>query len=494
MKIGNPFISKSKYLAGLQCSKLLWYYYNAKDEIPEVDAGTQAVFDQGILVGQYAKKLFPDGIEIKTEHQDIYRTIEESQKALIFRKPLFEAGFGYKNAYARADILCPVSKDAWDIIEVKSSTEVKDINLDDVALQRFVYEGAGLKIKKCWIYYINNKYVRQGKLEPEKLFAKQDITQEVAEHQQKIEEKLKEMALVIGLKKCPDIRIGPHCSNPYDCALIEQCWAFLPEHNIFTLTMIQKKKCFKLLEENITAIKELPSNFHLSERQKIQVKVVEKGNTHIDREKINDFLKRLKYPLYFLDFETLGTAIPVYDLSKPYQQIPFQYSLHVLSSPYAEPEHFEFLASDEQDPRPDILKNLKHLLGEKGSIVAYNTKFEKGRLKESSEAYPEYKAWYKSIIIRFIDLLSPFQRFYYYHPNQCGSASIKEVLPVLTGKNYNDMEIADGGTASAEYLRVTFGDVDSLERQHILEQLKKYCGLDTMGMVWILDKLKEIAS
>jgi hypothetical protein len=200
MQYKRPLISKSKYLNGLQCHKLLWYQYNAKNEIPEVDAGTQVLFDQGHLVGQYAKELFPGGIEIKTEHYEIGRNIEESQKALALRKPLFEAGFGYKNAYARVDILCPVDKDAWDIIEVKSSTEVKEVNYDDVALQRFVYEGAGLKIIKCWIYYINTKYVRQGKIEPEKLFAKQDITREVDEHLEKVEEKLIEMVSAIKLK------------------------------------------------------------------------------------------------------------------------------------------------------------------------------------------------------------------------------------------------------------------------------------------------------
>ena len=196
----HQLISKSSYVSGLQCHKLLWYKFNAKNEIPEYDAGTQAIFEQGHLVGQYAKELFPGGIEIKTEHYDIDKTIQESQKALTFRKPLFEAGFEYKNAYARADILSPVGKDAWDIIEVKSSTEVKDVNLDDVALQRFVYEGAGLKINKCWIYYINKEYVRHGIVEPEKLFAKQDITGDVAEHLQKVEKKLKEMASVIRLK------------------------------------------------------------------------------------------------------------------------------------------------------------------------------------------------------------------------------------------------------------------------------------------------------
>ncbi len=493
MQYNQAFISKSKYLHGLQCSKLLWYDYNAKDEIPAPDAGTQAIFEQGHLVGQYAKELFPGGIEIKTEHYNIDKTIQESQNALALRKPLFEAGFSYKNAYARADILSPVGKDAWDIIEVKSSTEVKDVNLDDVALQRFVYEGAGLKINKCWIYYINKEYVRHGIVEPEKLFAKQDITGEVAEHLQKVEKKLKEMASVIKLKKCPEVKIGPHCSDPYDCALSEQCWAFLPAHNIFTLTHMGKKG-FELFDKKITAIKDIPRNYHLSDKQAIQVKTIESAKPYVDKQGIAEFLKQLRYPMYFLDFETFMTAIPMYDQVHPYQILPFQFSLHIVPSPGSEPKHYSFLADSNMDPRPELLKQLKALLGKEGSIIAYYAGFEKGKLADACKTYTEYADWCARIEKRIVDLYSPFGSFYYYHPGQYGSASLKKVLPALTGKGYNEMEIADGGTASAEYLRVTFNEVDALDRQNVRAQLEKYCGLDTMGMVWIVDKLKEIAS
>ena len=494
MNNNHPLISKSSYLSGLQCHKFLWYKFNAKNEIPEYDAGTQAIFDQGHLVGEYAKKMFPDGIEINTEYYEIEKTIEESQRALALRKPIFEAGFRYKDAFSRPDILNPVGNDAWDIIEVKSSTEVKDVNLNDLAVQWYIYEGSGLRIHSCSICHINNKYVRMGEIEPRKLFAIEDVTAKVKILLPDVENDLKQMQKTISLLKCPEIKIGPHCDVPYECPLKEKCWAFLPAHNIFTLASIQTKKCSTLLDQSITAIDKLPSDFHLSEKQKIQVKVVTTGKTHIDKEGICDFLKCLQYPLYYLDFETLGTAIPSYDLSKPYQQVPFQYSLHVVNSPNAKPEHHEFLADDTKDPRPEILKNLKQLLGDKGSIVAYFAGFEKARLKECIEAYPEYEGWYKAILVRFIDLYSPFGNFSYYHPDQLGSASLKAVLPALTGKGYESMEIKEGGSASREFMRVTFGDVDMFERQHVRDELLKYCGLDTMAMVWIVDKLKEIAS
>lgn len=487
----HPFISKSKYLAGLQCNKLLWYQYNAKDEIPAPDAGTQTIFDQGHLVGNYAQKLFPDGLEIKAEYNEIEKTLEDSLRALQFRKPLFEAGFKYKDAFARADILNPIGNDAWDIIEVKSSTEVKGINLQDVALQCYVYEGAGIKVRKCWIYFINNQYIRKGDIEPEKLFSKEEISSEVEKLLPGVEKNLRYMVDVIQLSKYPDIKIGPQCNDPYNCPLVDNCWSFLPKNNVFTLTRIGKKG-FGLLDAGISDIKDIPKSYQLTEKQLIQVEAIHTRIPNINRQGIQGFLNTLEYPLYFLDFETFMTAIPMYDNVRPYQSIPFQYSLHVLKAASAKPEHYSFLADGKKDPRPELLKLLKKLLGNSGSIIAYNAGFEKGKLADASATFIEYKDWFESIQKRIIDLLSPFRSFDYYHPDQNGTASIKAVLPTLTGKSYKGMEIADGGTASNEYLRVTFGDVDTLDRQHVRNQLEEYCGLDTMAMVWIVEKLSEL--
>jgi hypothetical protein len=164
-------ISKSKYLNGLQCHKLLWYYYNAKDKIPEVSAGTQAIYDQGTLVGEFAKKLYPDGIEITAEYHDFDKIFRQTRQALEKRKPIFEAGFAYKGAYARADVLVPIEEDSWDIVEVKSSTEVKPVHCHDLALQRYVIEGAGLKIRQTYIMHINTGYLRDAQIYRPKKFA-----------------------------------------------------------------------------------------------------------------------------------------------------------------------------------------------------------------------------------------------------------------------------------------------------------------------------------
>ena len=493
MDMANPFISKSKYLSGLQCYKLLWHYYNAKNEIPEVDVATQAIFDQGHLVGEYAKRLFLGGIEVAKEVEGFDEVLKQSSKALALRKPLFEAAFKSNNAYARADILNPIGKDQWDIIEVKSSTEVKEINLHDLALQRFTYEGAGLKIAKCFILHINNKYVRHGDIEPKKLFKQVDVTNEVSKFSSSVAPNLKEMLRVIGEKKFPEVEIGPQCNNPYPCPLQEKCWAFLPENNPLTLYYFKKDKAFELIHSGILDILSLPKTAKLSDKQEIQIEALRSGKPHIEREGIRSFLSHLEYPLYYLDFETMMTAIPLYDDVRPYQQLPFQFSLHIVEKPGDKPKHESFLADGKSDPRSEILKRLKGLLGDHGSIVAYNASFETGKLRDCCEAYKEYSSWFGKIEKRIVDLLSPFKSFYYYHPKQHGSASIKVVLPALTGKGYEGMEIAEGGTASNEYLRVTFGErITDKERATVRKNLEEYCKLDTLAMVDIVEKLSAV--
>lgn len=487
----KPFISKSKYLSGFQCPKLIWYQYNRKGEIPEPDAATQAVFDQGHLVGKLAQSLFPGGLNVSPGTFSIPAVTAATREAVKHRKPLFEAGFTHKKAFARVDVLKPVGKDQWDIIEVKSSTEVKEIHLHDLAFQWYTYAGAGLDIRKVHLMHINNKYVRQGEVEAAALLTSEDVTTDVKPLLKEVGPRIAELTSTIGKRKTPDVLIGPHCDDPYACPLKELCWDFLPEHNVLTLTRIGERG-FELVARGLSALKDLPRDFRLTAKQQIQVEALRSRTPYVDHEAIGEFLEQLDYPLYYLDFETFMTAIPLYDGVRPYQMIPFQFSLHVQNSPGGKLTHHSFLATGESDPRPHILSRLKELLGTSGSIVGYNVSFERSRLKESCEAYPKYLPWWKKTEPRLVDLLAPFRAFAYYHPSQKGSASIKAVLPALTGKSYKDLLIADGGTASLEYLRVTFGECEPKERERVRRNLETYCALDTKGMVDIVAALKSL--
>jgi len=488
-------LSKSKYCTGLQCSKLLWVHYNDKERLPPFDSSVQARFDQGHVIGELAKSLYPGGVEIVYRSGAFREMVEETAKALLLRKPIFEATFSNDGAYAQADVLNPVENDAWDIIEVKSATRVKPVNLDDVAFQKNCYESAGLKIRRCFVMHINNAYVRQGEIAAKQLFTKTDVTDEIAKRQPLVRGNMECMVSVIGELECPDVKVGPHCSAPYACPLQGECWAFMPEDNVTTLYRVGAAKTQPLIEKGIYAIGDLPADFPLGDRAEIQRSCVLAQKPHVDKEAIRLFLSGLNFPQYHLDFETFQSVIPQYENTRPYQQIPFQFSLHIWKSFDSEPEHIEFLADGKADPRLEMLAELKRHIGPEGDVVAYNAGFEKGCLRRSAEAFPEYQSFVSALLPRFVDLLQPFRAFHYYHPSQRGSASIKKVLPALVPEfSYADMEIGDGMTASNEYARVTFGQVTQEDREQVREGLLKYCHLDTLAMIKIIQALRALIS
>ena len=485
-----PLLSKSKYLTGLQCPKYLWLQIHEPAKIPEVDAVTQYIFDQGHVVGEYAKKLFPDGIDIP--HDGFMDNIVAAKKLLVERKPLFEAGILYGNIYSRLDILNPVDEDEWDIIEIKSGTSVKEVYIDDVSFQKLCCEKAGLGIRSCKLGFINRQYIKNGEIDPKGLFILEDISTRVEEISGGMEERVSDLLEVISNKACPEMTIGQHCLAPYECPLRMECWGFLPENSVFDLRG-GKTKQFSLFEQGILSIRDIPDDIPLSRQQQIQKECVMTGNVHVEKEEIRQFLSRLKYPLYYLDFETFGPAIPIFDGTRPYQDIPFQFSLHVVESKGSEAVHHSFLAEGRDDPRPEILRELQTLLGSEGSIIAYNAGFEEGVLKWLVEAFPEYTDWLEDIVTRMVDLLYPFTNFHYYNASQKDTASLKKVLPAVTGKGYEEMGIGAGMDASAAFSRIMCSDATEEEIAKVRADLVEYCKLDTEGMIWVVDKLKELS-
>jgi hypothetical protein len=369
---------------------------------------------------------------------------------------------------------------------------VKDVYYPDVAFQKYCYEGAGLKIRKCHIIHINTDYVRRGDVDPKAIFTIVDVTDEVDKIIGEVEGNLKSMINLLQKEKKPEIKIGLQCGNPYECVLKETCWSCLPKDNLFLLSKIQRKKAFAMIDSGILTIQDVPAAQLTSAIHQIQRRCHLKNEKHIDTAAIRALLSTVEFPVYFLDFESVAAAIPLYDGSKPFQQIPFQFSLHIYSDWDKKPVHHAFLFEGRNDPRPELLKHLKSLIGKKGSIVAYNMNFEKRCLQESAEEYPEYQKWFEEIEPRFLDLMKPFQKFDYYDPKQRGRYSIKFVYPALVGGSYEGMEISDGGQASREYGRVTFKEgVSEEEKRRVYDGLLEYCALDTQAMIDVLDVLKK---
>jgi len=483
-------LTKSNYLDGLQCPKLLWIKKNDKHRIPDHDEMTQKKFDDGTMVGELATTVFDGGVSLADEG---FKENLDKTKELIGKKvPIFEAGFIVDNLYSRGDILNPVG-DAWDIIEVKSATKVKSINLHDVAFQKYVYEKAGLKINRCYLMHINNTYTNSGEINPKELFVQTDITEDIEEYSKDLESNIEKMFEIIGGDE-PNFSIDDILTIEYDNICKDEFIESLPEDNIFELYRMLTKKKVALYKEGIKQIKNVPESTKLNEKQSIQKNLAHDGGVHINKDGIKKFLDKLEYPIYYLDFETINPILPKFEGMKAYQRIPFQFSLHIQEEKGSELKHISFLAEGTSDTRQKFMQALKDNLGKDGSILVYNQGFEKGVMNECATAFPEFMSWYEETILhRIKDLWDIFRNFDYYDPKQKGSASIKYVLPVMSDLSYKNLEhVKKGDQASYEYERVTFGDVDEEERQKIRGALEKYCELDTLAEVKIINRLYEI--
>lgn len=482
-------LTKSDYICGIQCLKWLWITKNDKSRIPEPTELQKARFEEGYLVEEFAKQIFPDIVDLSelNFNEQIEKTKEHTKK----RVPLFQASLLHEDLYSRGDILLPVEDDKWDIIEVKSSTKVKKLHLEDLAFQKYVYEKAGLKIRKCFVLHVNKEYVRKGEINPQELLMQTEVTEKV-EAIEGVEERARNMIETIK-GECLEFLVDELLTIEYENIAKDEFMESLPENNIFEFVRILKKKAIPLYKEGIIKMTEVPDDFKLNDKQKIQKLVAENGDKHIDKKQIKNFLDNLQYPLYYFDFETINSAIPKFDNSKPYQQIPFQFSLHIQDKSNGELRHISFLAEGKEDPRPALLKSLKDNLGDKGDILVYHKPFEKMVLKELAEFFPEYSELIENnFLLRIKDLKDIFDKFYYYDQRQRGSVSIKYVLPILSDLKYDGLDIRKGDVASFEFSRVTYGDVSEEERQRIMEALKKYCALDTMAEVEIVKALGKI--
>ena len=483
-------LTKSNYLLGLQCPKYLWITKNDKERIPKPGKEAEAKFRIGTLIGVLATKIFSEGIDLSG--LEFEENIDKTKESLELRRPIFEAGILTDNLFSRADILLPVGEDEWDIIEVKSSTKIKDVNIHDVSFQKYVYEKVGLKIRKCFLMHINNEYIKKGEIEPKELFVQTEITEKVLEFSEDIEERIESMFKIIKDSE-PEFCVEDILTIEYDNFCLDEFMSNLPEANVFEMYRMFKSKRVELYKEGCIKIRDIPEDVRLNSKQEIQRRLAFDGGKHIDKLGIKNFLNNLKYPIYYLDFETINPTIPKFDGMKPYQRIPFQFSLHIQEKPNGKLKHISFLAEGISDSRPKFMQALKDNLAEKGSVLVYNQSFEKGVMNECSDALPEFKEWYeKNILPRIKDLWDVFKGFYYYDPKQKGSASIKVVLSVLSDLKYDDLEIKNGTTASLEYERITYDETDETEMLKVRKALEKYCELDTLAEVEIVKGLNGV--
>jgi hypothetical protein len=460
------------------------------DQLSEMQ---KAIFKRGTDVGKLAQQLYPNGIDASPASPFQYAKAVLLTQELLEKKQkvIYEASFNYSDVLAVADIVIN-SKSGLNVYEVKSSTSISETYIRDAALQYWVISNCGYKIKDFSITYINNQYIRKGALNINELFITESVLKLILPLQKWVEENVNRFKKVLSKKVIPKIDIGEHCYDPYTCGFYEYCRKHIPENSVFDLSGIHLNRKYDLYRNGIIKLEDVPEDAKLSKNAKLQLDVYKSKNDMIDKKAIKEFLSDLNYPLYFMDFETFQPAVPMFDNSKPYQQIPFQYSLHYKKNKKSKTQHFEFLADAANDPRIKFIENLLRDTEGEGDILTYNKSFEVLRLKEIAEAFLKYKKEIEERINRVKDLMTPFQKKYYYTYKMQGSYSIKYVLPALISElSYEDLEINEGGLASIAFESLYY-ETDLMRTAEIRNNLLEYCKMDTFAMVKLLEKLESL--
>lgn len=492
----KPILSKSTFIRGLQCEKSLYLYkhnYNLRDGI---STQLQAIFNQGTNVGLLSQQLFPYGVDASSsDHFKIQESVLKTKEFIDRGESIiYEATFQYNGVLVALDILVN-DNEGWKAYEVKSSTSISETYINDTAIQYYAITNSGIELKDISIVYINNQYLKKGDIDVQELFTVESVLDKVKAVVSIIPNQIESFKRLIAQDSAPDIDIGIHCSIPYGCDFKGHCWKHIPEYSIFNISNLLTTKKFELYENGIISFDQIDLNSSkLNPNQLLQVTSELNNTTYIDRNNIIEFIKDFEYPLYYLDFETMTSAVPIFDNSRPYQPLVFQYSLHIQTE-NGELEHREYLAeaNPNRDPRINFVKQLIIDCGNSGDILVYNIGFERSKLNNLITMFPIYTYEISNIIGRLKDLMIPFQKKWYYTPEMKGSYSIKDVLPALVPElSYQNLEIKEGGTASSIFTQMVNGefqgDIDKT-RMNLLE----YCKLDTYAMVLILEKLKEIS-
>lgn len=485
----NLRISKSRFLSGCQCPKRLYWQVHEPELAAEPDAAAEAIIEQGREVGMLARQLFPGGVEGHANNLDqaIRATRELTENCNV--PAIFEGTFEYGGVLVRVDILQRRRDGRWRLIEVKSTTDVKDHHLGDVAIQHRVVSRSGIDLAASCLAHVNRAYMHEGgAIDVQRFFRISNLTRHVEKLQRKLPSMLRSQFRILAMTTAPRIASGPQCSQPVTCEFFAQCNPPLPDYHILKLPRIHASEVARLAALGIQSIHEIPENYPLSARLRRACASVQEGTLWCALE-LKDELKGLRYPLYFADFETVSPAIPRFTGMRPYDHIPFQWSVHVQREPGTTPEHLEFLVTDKSDPRPAFVSALCEALGDRGSIVVYHQQFESQRLSELASWLPAFAGRIRKIQRRLWDLL-PVIRDHVYHPAFGGSYSLKSVLPALVpGMSYNGMAIADGRAAGLAWESIIRGECSEAESQQLRKALLDYCGQDTLGMVRLLQEL-----
>lgn len=474
-------LSKSKILSGLQCRKRLYLEVH-RPELAQVDEHQQRLFAMGHDVGAVARKLHPGGVLIEHDRA-LSKAISETREMLgqAEQAPLFEATFSHDHVLIRADIL-KREADGLDLVEVKAATGIKEYYYPDCAVQAWVIERSGHPLDSIHLAHVDSSFIYEDEGNYQGLLKYADITDDVNAMKPEVGEWVKDCHAVLAGPE-PDISVGDHCHRWFECPFLGYCSPEGPEYPVTELPN-GGRVARELIAEGVQDIRAIPPG-RLSSAKHIRVwTVVSSGEPFLDRQAAR-VIESLAYPRYYLDFETIAFAVPIWLGTRPYQQTPFQWSCHIEEA-NGEIRHAEFLDVSGEAPMRRFAETLLETLGNEGAVVVYNATFEKGVLGRLAHAFPDLAPALEAIIERVFDLL-PLTRNCYYHPAMHGKWSLKAVLPTIAPDlDYQLLdEVKHGGEAQDAYLECIHPQTPVERKAELERHLKNYCALDTMAMVRI---------
>ena len=490
----GPHLSKSSYLDGKQCYLRLWHRFHSHDLATPTSEALQHVFDTGHAVGELALKRYPGGRLVAHDHQHQAEALAETQELVKANTTpvLFEPAFEHQHVFARPDVLERLPEGGWRLVEVKSSTKCKEVFIQDVALQLWVLWGVGLDVREAAVLTLDSAYVYDGvRLDVDALFKLHPVFDEAVALQESVGEEAAAMQAMLARPEAPDIAPGEHCSKPYHCPYYAHCTRDVvwPKHGIGELYRLRDRRRTELQAAGVEEIKDVPEDFPLTPLQRVTRTAVREGRLQVHGN-LKKALAAIKPPVRHLDFETFGPAIPRYADSRPFQHIPFLFSVHTERDGQP-PHHVDYLHETSDDPRPMLVERLLAAVGREGAVCVYSH-YERRMLRELMHAFPQYETALDALARRLFDLW-PVVINGCYHPDFRGSFSLKNVLPVLVPDlGYDDLAVDDGYLAAIRYQRA-LDDQDDARRQQTFTDLRAYCERDTLATLELRKALAALA-
>jgi hypothetical protein len=481
----------------------LWLKKYDKLKLPPVDDNLQALFDSGNEFESYANQLFSDARKLGFSNYGEYQQLPIHTLLSLKSqdKVTLQGRLEVENLTCIFDVLQKVGENEFDLIEIKASTKAKPEHEYDLAFQLQVLEKSGYKVRNISVIHVNKEYVRDGNIDPKAITSQTDVTEKVKILREITQQQIELAFKVLEQKQMPDL--SPRFVNQIGIPRVRwfEEWMKIfttlkpndDPYNVYKISYPNAEQIGKLEDAGITQLADIPEDMALRAKQVAQIQTTKTNQKILDLDKIRDFLGTFEYPLYFFDYETFASVIPQFDSCKPYTDYPFQYSLHVLDSPGAELRHVEYLHDDKTNPMPGLLKQLKNDIGDAGTVLTWNMSYEKGCNDRMADLYPEYADFLSQLNERIDDLMIPFSRMWFFDKDFFGSASIKKVMPVLAPElSYKELNVGDGLLARRMWTQTVLGGKHEANREKIVDDLSKYCTLDTFAMVRILEELGKI--